>query len=138
MKLSWKSIQKYQKGVCSKHNQRMKISYNVEDGYFKFKDDQIDRNSIEGLAIQTFIEKYNLSVQWIEEGGLWGSKDENGTFNGVIGRVPTSPVLFPSPQRPKYILRLVMEKQTWVFPSSATRQRDRQWWITPLVLVWTP
>ena len=49
----------------------MKISYNVEDGYFKFKDDQIDRNSIEGLAIQTFIEKYNLSVQWIEEGGLW-------------------------------------------------------------------
>ena len=87
MELSWKSIQKYQKGICSIHNQGMKISYNAEDGYFKFKDDQIDRNSIEGLAIETFIEKYNLSVQWIEEGGLWGSKDENGTFNGVIGRV---------------------------------------------------
>ena len=65
----------------------MKISYNAVDGYFQFKDDQIDRNSIEGLAIETFIEKYNLSVQWIEEGGLWGSKDEKGTFNGVVGRV---------------------------------------------------
>ena len=88
MELSWKSITKYQKEICSKHDQRLKISFNEEEGYFKFKDDdRIDRNSIEGLTIQTFIEKYNLSVQWIEEGGFWGSKDENGTFNGVIGRV---------------------------------------------------
>ena len=87
MELSWKRVRKYPKEICSKHDQRLKISFNEEVGYFKFKDDQIDRNSIEGLAIKTFIEKYNLSVQWIEEGGFWGSKDENGTFNGVIGRV---------------------------------------------------
>ena len=87
MEFSWNSIEKYQKEICSKHNQLLQVSFNAEDGYFQFKDDQIDRNSIEGLAIQIFIQKYNLSVQWIGEGGFWGSKDENGTFNGVIGRV---------------------------------------------------
>ena len=87
MQLSWKSLKDYPEKICSKHNLRLKISFNAEDGYFKFKDGHIDKNSIEGLAVETFIEKYNLSVEWIEEGGLWGSKDENGTFNGVIGRV---------------------------------------------------
>ena len=87
MELSWKRIKKYPKEICSKHDQQLKISFNEEVGYFNFKDDQIDRNSIEGLAVKTFIEKYNLSVQWIEEGGFWGSKDDTGTFNGVIGRV---------------------------------------------------
>ena len=136
MELSWNSIQKYQKEICSKHNQQLKVSFNAEDGYFKFQDDQIDRDSIEGLAIKTFIEKYNLSVEWINEGGFWGSKDENGTFNGVIGRVKKT--LFKYFRNPICILRLGTERQTWVFPSSATRLRGRLWWITPMVLVWTP
>ena len=39
------------------------------------------------MAIESYIDKYNLNVQWIDEGGYWGSRDENGTFNGVVGRV---------------------------------------------------
>ena len=37
--------------------------------------------------LQTYIDKFKLQVQWIDEGGFWGSQDENGTFNGVVGRV---------------------------------------------------
>ena len=66
----------------------MKISYNIETGYFCFEEKpQIDKTSIEGMAIESYIDKYNLNVQWIDEGGYWGSRDENGTFNGVVGRV---------------------------------------------------
>ena len=76
--------------VCSKQNKRIRISYNTETGYFDFiekKKNKIDKSTIEGTAIESYLDKYNLSVQWIDEGGYWGSRDENGTFNGVIGRV---------------------------------------------------
>ena len=69
----------------------MRVSYNIDPVFFKFKNDEIsqgsDVNTIEGVVLQTYIDKHNLSVDWIDEQGLWGSKNENGTFNGVVGRV---------------------------------------------------
>ena len=50
-------------------------------------EDDIDVATIEGLALRTLIEKYNLTPQWSYEGFIWGSKDEAGTYNGVVGRV---------------------------------------------------
>ena len=59
--------------------------------YFNFESEEeeevIDQETIEGLALQTLVEKYNLTTQWSYEGFIWGSSDENGTFNGVVGRV---------------------------------------------------
>ena len=51
------------------------------------EEDDIDVETIEGLALRTLIDKYNLTTRWSYEGFIWGSKDENGTFNGVVGRV---------------------------------------------------
>ena len=73
--------------TCTKHYHQLKISYNIAEGFFDFKEDLVNENTIEGMAIESYIEKYKLSLQWIDEGGFWGSKDENGTFNGVVGRV---------------------------------------------------
>ena len=69
----------------------MRVSFNIDPVFFKFKNDEIsqgsDVNTIEGVVLKTYIDKHNLSVDWIDEQGLWGSKNENGTFNGVVGRV---------------------------------------------------
>ena len=67
------------------------ISYNTEVAFFGFENenhgDDCDLDTIEGLVVQTYIDKNGVNVTWIDEGGFWGSKDENGTFNGVVGRV---------------------------------------------------
>ena len=59
--------------------------------FFEFANNDIeqgcDPNSIEGVLLQSYIDRYNLSIDWIDEDGYWGSADENGTFNGVVGRV---------------------------------------------------
>ena len=55
--------------------------------FFTYGNNQINMDSIEGNAIATFIEKHNLTTDWTNENFQWGNKDENGTFNGVIGRV---------------------------------------------------
>ena len=48
----------------------LKISYNTEAGYFDFDNNNlIDKNTIEGLAIESYIDKYNLTVEYIDEGG---------------------------------------------------------------------
>ena len=65
----------------------LRISYNIKDVFVNFKDNTIDKETIEGVAIESFIEKYNLSTEWINEGWQWGGTDENGTFIGIIGRV---------------------------------------------------
>ena len=65
----------------------MRISYNDYVPFLTFENDQINIDTIEGNAIETFIEKHNLTTEWKYENFKWGNKDENGTFNGVIGRV---------------------------------------------------
>ena len=55
--------------------------------FFVYGNNQINIDSIEGNAIETFIDKHNLTTDWKNENFKWGNKDENGTFDGVIGRV---------------------------------------------------
>ena len=76
-----------QKDVCPKHNRKLRISYNIKDIFVNFKNNNIDEETIEGLAIESFISKYNLTPEWIDERWIWGGQDENGTWLGIIGRV---------------------------------------------------
>ena len=73
--------------ICSKQNRLIRISYNIKDVFVNFKDNKIDKETIEGIAIESLIEKYNLTTDWINENWQWGGTDENGTFIGIIGRV---------------------------------------------------
>ena len=65
----------------------LRISYNDVMPFFVYGNNQINIDSIEGNAIETFIDKHNLTTDWKNENFKWGNKDENGTFDGVIGRV---------------------------------------------------
>lgn len=79
--------------MCSKDNTRLRVSYNLDPVFFEFNNNEIsqgcDPNSIEGVLLQAYIDRYNLDIDWIDEDGYWGSADENGIFNGVVGRVST-------------------------------------------------
>ena len=72
----------------------MRVSYNIDPVFFKFKEDEVlqgpDLNTIEGVLLESYLDQYNLTVKWIDEEGFWGTRDENGTFNGVVGRVRIS------------------------------------------------
>ena len=47
-----------------------------------------DLNTIEGVVLQTYVDKLGLEVAWLDEEGRWGSRDPlTGAFNGVVGRV---------------------------------------------------
>ena len=72
---------------CSFQNKKLKISYNNAAPFFSVANNQIVMKTIEGVAIESFITKYNLSVEWLDEEWNWCSKDHNGTYNGMIGRV---------------------------------------------------
>ena len=69
----------------------MRVSFNIDPVFFKFKEDEVlqgpDLNTIEGVLLESYLDQFNLSVKWIDEEGFWGTRDENGTFNGVVGRV---------------------------------------------------
>ena len=65
----------------------MRISYNEVMPFFTYGNNQINTDSIEGNAIETFIDKHNLTTEWKYENFKWGNQDENGTFNGIVGRV---------------------------------------------------
>ena len=73
--------------ICSIQNKNLRISYNKWLPFFSSENNQINIDTIEGNAIKTFIEKHNLITEWKYENLTWGNRDENGTFNGVIGRV---------------------------------------------------
>lgn len=84
-----------------KQNKLLKISYNIVAPYFSFNSQERDRDinteTVEGLVLRSLIEKYNLATVWSYEGFVWGSRDENGTFNGVVGRVMKYQENFASP-----------------------------------------
>ena len=77
-----------------KINPELRISYNTVSPYFSFLEGSsgtrtrdIDLQTVEGLVLGSLLEKYNLTGVWTYERFIWGSRDQNGTFNGVIGRV---------------------------------------------------
>ena len=44
-------------------------------------------DTIEAIFIDTFIEKHELTAEWDDAQGSWGSRDLHGVFNGVVGKV---------------------------------------------------
>ena len=112
--LAWRTLElhKYDR-VCRKAKQTIKVSYNLDPVFFDFNTKtEINEDSIEGLgksltliiiqssldvlALKTYLEKYQLRTEYIDEGGFWGSRDENGTFNGVVGSFWADLVAQPS------------------------------------------
>ena len=55
--------------------------------FFSVKNDQIEKDTIEGVVIESYVDANNLSTELIDENYSWGSRDSNGTFDGVVGRV---------------------------------------------------
>ena len=88
VKLLWAEM-KHEEGreICSTKQEMIKIAYNTDLPFFTLKDGQPDMDTIEAILIQTFLEKHNLSATWDDAGGRWGSRGENGSFNGVVGKV---------------------------------------------------
>ena len=79
--------------VCSMKKENIKIAYNTDLPFFNLKDGMPDMETIEAILIETFLEKHNLSATWDDAGGSWGSRGQNGTFNGVVGKVETFQLL---------------------------------------------
>ena len=75
------------KPTCTIQHKKLKISYNQLLPNFDVENDKIVHSTIEGVAIQSFIDRNNLSTEFIDEKWTWGRKDLNGRFDGVIGRV---------------------------------------------------
>ena len=65
----------------------MRIAFNNDPPFFNLIDSKPDIDSIEGLHVETFLEKHGLVADWQDAKGTWGSKDINGTWNGVVGKV---------------------------------------------------
>ena len=88
IQFSWNFLDlKRAKPICSFQGKNLRISYNEFSPFFTTENNQINIDTIEGNAIKTFLDKHNLTAEWKYENFKWGNKDENGTFNGVIGRV---------------------------------------------------
>ena len=47
----------------------------------------IDKDTIDGTVMGSFIKKYDLTSEWTNLNFTWGSKGPDGPFNGVVGRV---------------------------------------------------
>ena len=65
----------------------MRIAFNNDPPFFNLIDSMPDIDSIEGLHVETFLEKHGLVADWQDAEGTWGSKDINGIWNGVVGKV---------------------------------------------------
>jgi hypothetical protein len=73
------------KSICSENKKHLRVGYN---GAMPFVDTNLNIDSIEGLYIKTFIEKYGLSIEWNDAGWSWGPYNkETGIFGGVVGLV---------------------------------------------------
>lgn len=75
------------KDVCPDTKSILRIAYNDVLPYFKLVDSRPVYDTLEGIIIADFLEKYNLVGAWYNAGQTWGSKDSNGTWNGVVGKV---------------------------------------------------
>ena len=88
IKLSWK-LMKHQniKKTCPDTKRTLRIAYNEYAPFFKFEDSRPTMDTLEGVFIETFLEKHGLLATWYNAKLIWGVRDLNGTWNGVVGRV---------------------------------------------------
>ena len=72
-------------GFCTENKKHLRVGYN---GAMPFVDPDLNLKSIEGLYLKTFIEKYELSIEWNDAGWSWGAVNkETGLWGGVVGLV---------------------------------------------------
>ena len=87
-KLTWRIIeQKTLHDICPDRQSVLRIAYNKSPPFFYLKDSKLDMDTIETVYVQTFLEKHGLVAEWHDANRTWGSKDLNGTWNGVVGKV---------------------------------------------------
>ena len=87
-KLLWKYIKhKNFKEICSSRENILRIAYNIDLPFFNLENGMADMDTIEAIFIDTFLEKHKLTAEWDDAQGSWGSRDLNGMFNGVVGKV---------------------------------------------------
>ena len=88
IKLTWKFIKHENlKNICPDTRKILNIAYNNYLPFFNFEDSKMKMNTLEGVFVETFLEKYGLMATWYNAELNWGVKDPNGTWNGVVGRV---------------------------------------------------
>ena len=53
--------------LCNKQNHHVRVSYNIDPVFFKFKEDEVlqgpDLNTIEGVLLKSYLDQYNLTVK---------------------------------------------------------------------------
>ena len=70
---------------CSENKEVVKIAYNSFMPYF---DRDMDKKSIEGIVLKTFIEQKGISAEFMDAKYNWGSLDpKTGKFGGLTGMV---------------------------------------------------
>ena len=87
-KLLWTSTKhKNFKEICPSRENTLRIAYNIDLPFFNLENSTADMDTIEAIVIDTFLEKHKLTAEWDDAQGSWGSRDLNGMFNGVVGKV---------------------------------------------------
>jgi hypothetical protein len=77
----WKKFQ----GFCTENKKHLRVGFN---GEIPFIDPDLKIDTIEGIYMRTFIEKYELSIEWNDAGQSWGPiSKETGLWGGVVGLV---------------------------------------------------
>ena len=88
IKLAWSMIKQTNfHDLCSDTQTVLKVAFNKEAPFFDMADSKIDIDTVEGVFVDTFLEKNGLVAEWHDANFSWGSKDPNGTWNGVVGMV---------------------------------------------------
>ena len=73
--------------ICPNRQTLLKIAFIRRLPYFALVDSKIDMDTMEGILIGTFLEKHGLAAEWHDANSVWGNKDDNGTWNGMVGKV---------------------------------------------------
>ena len=73
--------------ICPNRQTLLKIAFIRRLPYFALVDSKIDMDTMEGILIGTFLEKHGLAAEWHDANSVWGNKDPNGTWNGMVGKV---------------------------------------------------
>ena len=73
--------------ICPDRQTVLKVAFNIASPFFDMVDSKIDMDTVEGVFVETLLEKNGLVAEWHDAKSTWGIRDVNGTWNGVVGMV---------------------------------------------------
>ena len=86
--LAWRFIEHNSfNEICPDRERILKIAWNKNVPFFNLADSKPDMDTLEAVYVDTFLEKHGLVPEWHDAKMSWGSRDLNGTWNGVVGKV---------------------------------------------------